>query len=411
MIDTGCIPYLLFRFSITNSLIVKRVIIIGAGPAGLMAATQLAGSDAEVVIVDHKAAAGRKFLVAGDGGFNLTHSENLETFVAKYDRPLVRDWVRHYPPEAFRAWLTAIGIETFVGSSGKVFPLPEIKPIQVLNAWLKQLQQPAISWKLRTRLVDFDENKVVLQTAVGEETLVYDFLVIALGGASWKKTGSDGTWYELFEQKHISLKPFGASNSGLELEQTAFLSSCEGSVIKNVRLSHGETTVAGDLVLTHYGIEGKPAYAMNNPLRKNDFKGLTIDFKPQLTCEHLAEVLSGSKTIRAGFERLKIALPVYTWLKATLTKEQFTDSQQLAQQLKTFAPQLKGLRPLDEVISTVGGVDMDAIHPDGSLKQFPNVYCAGEMLDWDAPTGGYLLQGCVSSGYTVGKTIKWRMEH
>jgi uncharacterized flavoprotein (TIGR03862 family) len=386
----------------------KKIVIIGAGPAGLMAATQLAELPVEITVVDQKQAPGRKFLVAGDGGFNLTHSEPLESFVLKYDKPLIRDWVRHYPPARFRDWLQEIGIETFVGSSGKVFPVPPTKPIQVLTAWLKQLKRPSVQWKLRSVLVDFTETQVTIRSGDKTEELAYDWLIIALGGASWKKTGSDGSWQELFRQKNIPLVPFRSSNSGLELVHTGFLTEAEGFVVKNVRLAAGETTAAGDMVLTRYGLEGKPVYAMNRSLRDNAFKGLTIDFKPQLTVEQIAGTLRSCKNTRQGFERLKIPAAVYSWFRETLSKEQFTDVEQLARQLKGFAPEIKGLRPLDEVISTVGGVAIEALEKDGSLKRFPNTYCAGEMIDWDAPTGGYLLQGCVSSGFVVGNSIAER---
>jgi uncharacterized flavoprotein (TIGR03862 family) len=384
----------------------KKVIIIGSGPAGLMAATQLAGTTADVLIVDHKAAPARKFLVAGDGGFNLTHSEELESFLQKYDRDQMREWVRQFTPEHFRSWLKDIGINTYVGSSGKIFPEPGTKPIDVLNAWLAQLKQPNIRYKFRTRLTDFDETTVTLQSGSNVQTVDYDFLVFALGGASWKKTGSDGSWYELFDRKGIPLRPFEPNNSGLEIVQQGFLDRFGGFIIKNICVSAGDTSVPGDLVITDYGIEGKPVYAVNRELRKTGFKGLRIDLKPQLTVEHVTQVLETNKYVRTAFDDLKIPPSVYAWLRETLSKEVFTDPKQLAMQIKGFEPDVKGLRPIDEVISTAGGVDFDGVHTDGSLKAFGNVYCAGEMLDWDAPTGGYLLQGCVASGFVVGRAIR-----
>ncbi|HLP56931.1 MAG TPA: TIGR03862 family flavoprotein [Fluviicola sp.] len=384
---------------------IPQIVIIGGGPAGLMAATQLRDVNANITIIDHKPTVGRKFLVAGEGGFNLTHSEPLETFIEKYDRKTVRDWVSQFTPDDFRSWLKTIGIATYIGSSGKVFPLEGAKPIQVLNAWLKHLETTAIHWRLKTRLVDFDDKVAKIQSKNGVEELPYDFLVFALGGASWKKTGSDGTWFELFEKKNIPLVPFQSGNTGLELEKSDWRSAFEGQFIKNCRLMIGDLTVAGDLVVTGYGIEGKPAYAVNRALRNNHFKGLTIDFKPQLTVEKIEAVVRSSGKVREAFARLKLSSVIYSWLKEELSKAQFTDPVLLARQLKAFEVEVTGLRPIDEAISTVGGVSMEAIDSSGKLKQLERVFCCGEMLDWDAPTGGYLLQACVSSGYAVGQTI------
>lgn len=393
----------------------KHIVIIGSGPAALMAATQLTGLPVKITIVDHKPAAARKFLVAGDGGFNLTHSEPLDAFIEKYDRTCVKEWVKQFTPSDFREWLQSIGIETYIGSSGKVFPVPSVRPIAVLNAWLKILK-PQVEWRFRTRMVDFDDRTVTLQpikkTAEKEDvaSLSYDMLIFALGGASWKKTGSDGAWFPLFGQKGIPLVPFGASNSGLELVSTEWARPHEGKVFKNVRLSAGGKTVAGDVVITGYGIEGKPVYAMNSALRRSGFGGLHIDFRPQLTQDQLATALLKGKNVRSAFKALKLPDTVYDWLKAALDKETFTDPLLLAKQLKAFSPAMKGFRPLDEVISTVGGIAEDGIDVNGKLKGFENVWCAGEMIDWDAPTGGYLLQGCVASGFAVGKDIRMSIE-
>ena len=382
-----------------------HVVIVGGGPAGLMAATQLIGLPVEITVVDHKSAVGRKFLVAGDGGFNLTHSESLEDFVEKYDQPLVKEWVRRFNATDFREWLTKIGIETVIGSSGKVFPLPTTKPIQVLNAWLKQLKEHPINWKLKTKLIDFTKTEVVLQQGDLQETLPYDYLVLALGGASWKKTGSDGSWFNLLKAKGIEVIPFQSGNSGLEINLPDFLAQYECKIVKNIRLSVDELTVSGDLVITTYGIEGKPVYAVNRALRNSNFKGLKIDFKPQFSFEKIEEILAKHTTIRKALDALKIPPVVYNWLKETLSKEQFTEPNQLAKAIKSFEPAIRGLRPLDEVISTVGGIAVNELDENGCLIQFGNIYCCGEMIDWDAPTGGYLIQASVASGFVVGKTI------
>ena len=386
-----------------------HVVIVGGGPAGLMAATQLIGLPIDITLVDHKSAVGRKFLVAGDGGFNLTHSESVDNFVEKYDQPLVKEWVRRFNATDFREWLTKIGIETVIGSSGKVFPLPTTKPIQVLNGWLKQLKEHPINWKLKTKLIDFNATELILQQGDLKETLPYDYLVLALGGASWKKTGSDGSWFNLLKAKGIEVVPFQSGNSGLEINLPDFLTQYEGSIVKNIRLSVDDLTVSGDLVITTYGIEGKPVYAVNRALRNSHFKGLKIDFKPQFSFEKIEEMLAKSTTIRKAFDALKIPSVVYNWLKETLTKEQFTEPNQLAKAIKSFEPTIRGLRPLDEVISTVGGIAVNELDENGCLIQFGNIYCCGEMIDWDAPTGGYLIQASVASGFVVGKTIGYKL--
>ncbi|MDH4474599.1 MAG: TIGR03862 family flavoprotein [Fluviicola sp.] len=389
---------------------VPKIIIIGGGPAGLMTATQLCDLEADITIVDHKPAVGRKFLVAGEGGFNLTHSEPLASFIQKYDRQLIQDWVTQFTPDDFRSWLKTIGIETYIGSSGKVFPVEGTKPIEVLNAWLKHLKKASINWQLKSELIDFDAKTVRIQSKTGIQELSYDFLVFALGGASWKKTGSDGAWFDLFNKKEIPLVPFQSGNTGLELKESTWRKDFEGQFIKNCRLRIGELVVAGDLVITDYGLEGKPAYAVNRLLRNNNFRGLTIDFKPQLTLEKIETILRNSSKVKQAFAELKLSASIYNWMKEELSKDQFTNPALLAKQLKAFEIEVTGLRPLDEAISTVGGVSMDAIDSFGQLIQYENVFCCGEMLDWDAPTGGYLLQACVSSGYIVGKEIALRIE-
>lgn len=391
-------------------MIVKpKVVIIGGGPAGLMAAFQLREL-ADVTIVDHKKALGRKFLVAGDGGFNLTHSEPLESFIQKYDSEFVRSCVKRFTPQDTRDWLSALGINTFIGSSGKIFPVEGTKPVTVLNAILKPLKKAGVTFLTGHRMIDFGEREVNLQSDKEVTALSYDFLILAMGGASWKKTGSDGRWLELLKVKNVPVKTFSASNSGIELAGIQQLSDFEGSVIKNLRLTFGNDSVAGDLVITQYGLEGKPVYAANNWIRNNDFKGLKIDFKPQLSEEQIRDKLSNASNMRKGFQQLHLSDVVYHWLKNSLAKEQFVDARLLAGHIKAFEPEIKGLRPVDEVISVVGGVEMNAIDENGKLRSLNNVWCCGEMLDWDAPTGGYLLQACFSTGFVVSQNVKLKIE-
>lgn len=381
----------------------KTVVVVGAGPAGLMTAIQLVDSDVNIVIVDHHSAAARKFLVAGSGGFNLTNSESIDLFLKKYDHSFIKEAVSNFTPEHFIDWLKKVGVETFVGSSGKIFPIPSIKPIEVLNSWLEILKKKNVRWIWKSELIDFSNSSITISSPDGEMKIEADAIVFGLGGASWPKTGATGSWLNLFKEKEISVLPFQASNSGVELLTP--LTEFEGGFIKNVRCFSADLEVSGDIIVTKYGLEGKPIYGVNRGLRESNFQDFRIDFKPQLSLDRICDKLLGSKTVKEGFNSLKIDKIVYRWLFASLTKEEFNDPLILARRLKNFQPDVKGFRPIDEVISTVGGVSMDAITSDFQLKDYPSVYCIGEMLNWDAPTGGYLLQGCVSTGFVVGQKI------
>lgn len=368
-----------------------------------MAATQLLKSDCEILLLDHKASVGRKFLVAGDGGFNLTHSETPSEFRDKYDSEWIRQTIRQFSNKDWIKFLKQIGIETKIGSSGKVFPEDAIKPIQVLNAW-KQLLEPKVQYVLNTRFVDFDNKQVAIEQEGKSEKIDFDYLVLALGGKSWPVTGSDGVWTAVFEQKMIELTPFQASNSGLVLYEN-WLGDLEGKILKNIRVTCGNQSCSGDLVCTSYGLEGKPVYAVNGALRKMEKPVFKIDLKPQMTEQKVFEVLKKAKNPSQGLKELKLGEVAIFWIRNFVSKQRFLDPKELSKAIKEFPIGIRGFRPIDEVISCAGGVSVSEISESGELNRFPNVFVAGEMIDWDAPTGGYLIQGCVSSGYVVGKAI------
>lgn len=374
-----------------------------------MAATQLLKSDCEILLLDQKASVGRKFLVAGDGGFNLTHSETPSEFRDKYDSDWIKQAVRQFSNKDFIKFLKQLGIETKIGSSGKIFPEDAIKPIQVLNVW-KEFLASRVQFVLNTRLVNFDTKQVEVERDGKVEKITFDYLVLALGGKSWPVTGSDGLWTEIFEQKGIALNPFQASNSGLVLYEN-WLVDLEGKILKNIRVSCGNQSCSGDLVCTSYGVEGKPAYAINGALRKMEKPAFKIDFKPQMTAEKVFEILKKAKNPSQGLKELKLGEVAVSWIKNFVSKERFLNPKELTKAIKEFSVGIKGFRPIEEVISSAGGVKDSEISEAGELNQFPNVFVAGEMIDWDAPTGGYLIQGCVSSGYVVGKAIKLRVEN
>jgi uncharacterized flavoprotein (TIGR03862 family) len=382
----------------------KTVVIVGGGPAGMMAATQMLSCNCTVVLVDQKAAIGRKFLVAGDGGFNLTHAEPLASFIEKYNNSWIKECVSRYSNSDFIQFLDEIGIPTIIGSSGKIFPDSAIKPIQVLNSW-KAILTPKVNFKLGWRLVDFNAGSATFHVDSGVKTLRFDFLVLALGGKSWSVTGSDGRWLEILSKKQVQTVPFQAGNSGLELKNE-WIAGSEGQVIKNVVVSSNGFSCHGDIVCSKYGLEGKPIYAVNRGVRMSETPQIQIDFKPQFSLDQVKQILHRSDTPSQGLKTLKLSQVAIRWIKQFVSKDVFTDSDCLARVVKAFEVPVTGFRPIDEVISTVGGVAVEEIDESGQLKKYPQVYCCGEMVDWDAPTGGYLIQGCVSSGWAVGSAIK-----
>ncbi|AEA43181.1 NAD(P)/FAD-dependent oxidoreductase [Fluviicola taffensis] len=381
----------------------KRIIIIGGGPAGLMAATQLLKSDCEILLLDQKASVGRKFLVAGDGGFNLTHSETPSEFREKYDSDWIKQVIRQFTNKDWIKFLKQIGIETKVGSSGKIFPADEIKPIQVLNAW-KEFLAPKVEFVLNTRFLNFDDKHIEVEREGKTEKLDFDYLVLALGGKSWPVTGSDGAWVPIFEKKNIVINELKPSNSGLVLYEN-WIENLDGKILKNIQTTCGNQTCTGDLTITKYGVEGKPAYAINDALRKMEKPAFKVDLKPQMTKEKVFEILKKAKNPSQGLKELKLGEVAIFWIKTFVSKERFLNPKELTKTIKEFSIGIKGFRPIDEVISCAGGVSTEEISEFGELNKFPNVFVAGEMIDWDAPTGGYLIQGSVSTGYVAGKSI------
>jgi len=374
--------------------------IIGAGPAGLMAAESFASKGFQVHMYDHKKAAGRKFLVAGHGGFNLTYSENLEQFLLRYDVPQIQQIVKYFDNEKTREWLTKLGIETYVGSSGKIFPIKGIKPIDVLEKWLSHLKKLGVKFHYTHRLIDFSDTKLVFQFKDKVVELEYEKAVFAFGGKSWSKTGSDGTWVELFNKKGIQVSNLEPSNSGIEMIKP--LKEISGKPLKNIRFFNELAERNGEIIFTDYGIEGAPVYYMNCYVRGLSFpQDLFIDLKPQFSQAEIEERLKNGKPTEV-LKNLKIDGAKLFLLK-TLDKETYTNPAKLSEKIKAFPLTIKGFRPIDEVISTYGGVEWDELNLDLSLVKFPKIQCCGEMLNWDAPTGGYLLQGCFSSGAWVAR--------
>lgn len=382
----------------------KHVVIAGGGPAGLMAAHVLSQNDTfRVQVFDANKAIARKFLVAGHGGFNLTNAEATDAFIEKYTHPFIQNAVRHFSNEQTIQWLSEIGVNTFVGSSGKIFPEKGIKPIQVLTKWIGYLEKNGVTIHTEHQLIDFTEGTAVFQHEGKQVAVEYDYLITAFGGASWKKTGSTGEWTELFIRKNREIIPFQASNAGIVL--AGWDAGLGGGVLKNTEITIDGAKQFGEIELTDYGLEGAPVYALSKKIREGATE-LVLNLKPVWTPGRLAEkyaAFSGSKT--DFLSAIKVSKPGVKLIKHVLSKEEFTDDKRFLRAIHHLVLPVEELRPVDEAISTVGGLSMNEVDASFQLINSEKHYCIGEMLDWDAPTGGYLLQACFASGYMAAQSV------
>lgn len=388
------------------------VAIIGAGPAGLMAAQVLAEAGVQVQVFDAMRSPGRKFLRAGVGGLNLTHAEDPAQFVQRFlpRQPQLLRWIAAFDATAVRAWAAALGVQTFVGSSGRVFPLG-MKAAPLLRAWLRHLHALGVQIHLQHRWQGFaDDGAVVLQDASGvSRALRPNATVLALGGGSWPQLGSDAAWVPLLEAYGVVVRPLQAANVGMQVAWSDYLRErFAGTPLKPVRLglqgARGEWVwQQGELMITRHGLEGGLLYACSAALRAALQVGpvaIRLDLLPALSLEALAARLAAGPGRRSFSEWLRRSLRLDPLRLALLTEAGVRGAAPLAlaQALKGLPLTLQGLRPLAEAISTAGGVAFEALDADAMLQALPGVYCAGEMLDWEAPTGGYLLTACLASG-------------
>ena len=390
----------------------KSIAIIGGGPAALLLAAFLDTDQFAVSIYEKNKAVGRKFLVAGKGGFNLTHAEPIQDFTKRYTPDyFLEKALLDFDNAALRQWLEKIGIPTFVGSSKRVFPVKGIKPIAVLNAILAVLKQKNIGIQYGQKWTGWDEDNALLF----DSGLVVkaDYVVFALGGGSWKVTGSDGSWLDTFAAKGISTRPFVASNCAYGISwPEGFRIKNEGLPLKNIALTCGEKTQKGELVITKFGLEGNAIYALSPQiqagLQTTGAATVFIDLKPSLTTEVVLKKIRASKEKNTTLilrKVLKLSPPQINLLKTQLAKAVFLDSELLGQHIKKLPLKVSAAAPLDEAISTTGGIALSAVHPHFELKQLKHQFCVGEMLDWNAPTGGYLLQACFSMGVFVARYL------
>ena len=378
--------------------------IIGGGTAGLFLAAFLNPEIYKVTIFEKKSSLGRKFLVAGDGGFNLTHSEALSILKSRYTpTSFLNDALDKFSNEDLRTWFLSIGIPTFAGSSGRVFPEKGIKPIDVLKCVEAHLLEKNVKFEFNKTFTGWDKENAIEFNS--EEIVKSDYTVFSLGGSSWKVTGSDGSWLDVFNKKGIDTLAFRPSNCAYKINwQEKFIQKNEGNPLKNISISIQDKIQKGEAVITKFGIEGNAIYGLSPEIEdvlasKNEAE-VKVDFKPTYDLSALAEKITDSKSNTTATLRDTLKLPrtVIDLIKVTLTKEEFLDHQILTKFIKNLPLTIVESAPIDEAISTSGGIDLKAVDSSFELKKLKNNFCIGEMLDWNAPTGGYLIQSCASTG-------------
>ncbi len=395
----------------------QSAIIIGAGPAGLMAAEVLINAGVAVDVYDAMPSAGRKFLMAGKSGLNLTHAEAFDAFVGRYgaQRAWVRPWLAAFDAAALRDWARGLGVETFVGSSGRVFPA-EMKAAPLLRAWLHRLRGVGVRFHMRHRWLGWDGETLVFDngTKVGGGGTA---IILALGGGSWAKLGSDGAWVPRLQQRGVEVANLRPANCGFDVDWSPhFRDKFAGQPVKTVVASLAGQQRQGEFVITRHGVEGSLIYALSSTLRDAlDATGdavLMLDLAPGKSLERLTQEIAhprGARSMashlqsRAGIAGVKAGL-----LRECAAKEDYADPARLAAMVKALPLRLVAARPLDEAISSAGGVMAPALDAQLMLKALPGIFCAGEMLDWEAPTGGYLLTACFASGHAAGQgALAW----
>ncbi|MFJ4145366.1 TIGR03862 family flavoprotein [Pseudomonas sp. NPDC089734] len=396
----------------------SSVAIIGGGPAGLMAAEVLSQAGIKVDLYDAMPSVGRKFLLAGVGGMNITHSEPYPAFLSRYAEraPFIAPLLRDFDADALCEWIHGLGIQTFVGSSGRVFPT-DMKAAPLLRAWLKRLRDSGVAIHTRHRWLGWNvDGSLRIAHADGEQAIRPDAVLLALGGASWARLGSDGAWLPWLQERGVGVAALQAANCGFEVSAWSELlrSKFAGAPLKNIAIGlHDDTPRLGECVLTETGVEGSLIYALSARIREqiNQAGSATvqIDLLPGKALNDVQKALSkprGSRSMskhlhsQLGLDGVKAAL-----LRELATREAFDDPALLSQAIKALPLTLIKPRPIDEAISTAGGVTFEAMDERLMLKQLPGVFCAGEMLDWEAPTGGYLLTACFASGRAAGSGI------
>ncbi len=387
----------------------QHIAVVGGGPAGLRAAEVARRGGARVTVFEGQRSVGRKLLVAGNSGLNLTHGDGFEAFLARYSGPglpgeLWREILAGFDSAALRRWASDLGIETFVSSAGKVLPVPvngRMRSTPLLRSWIHRLRDEGVNFKTEHAWTGFGPGPT-LEFLHGGEHRTYDFdsVVLALGGASWPRTGSDGSWTATLDGLGVRVAPLVGSNCGWESAwPAALLEAAEGLPLKNLRLHAGENSSRGELVITRYGLEGAPIYRLGPELRAMEQPQVVIDFKPDQTKAELLERMGRVQRnfVREARRRLNLDAGTAALLGHLPDRGPWKSAKQIVDEIKQCPIKLTGSRPVAEAISSAGGVAWSELDAGLMLKKLPGVFVAGEMIDWDAPTGGFLLQACFST--------------
>jgi len=391
---------------------IKTVLVVGGGPAGMMASWVLS-EQFEVHLFEKEKMAGQKFLLAGKGGFNLTNKLAGDSLASKYSpEGFLDNALKRFDSQAFRGWLLTLGIPTWEGSSGRIFPEKGISPAGVLKKIVDSLKSRGVIFHLNHKLESFNLlQEFIFSHPGGTLEIKPDYAVLALGGASWTSTGSDGKWIKLFTENQVNTLAFQSSNCGVNVywPDTVKLFH-SGKPLKNIVLSVNDKESRGEALITDYGLEGNAVYPLVPEIRTLLKQGIVptikIDFKPLNTLDQLIRKGKNARVKTTSYASVFNLNSVFiAVIKAYTNRLAYEDPAQFASMLKCIEIPVISLRPVEEAISTVGGLSLEEINPDFSLKKCTNVFAIGEMLDWDAPTGGFLLQGSFSMGYFVGQSI------
>jgi uncharacterized flavoprotein (TIGR03862 family) len=382
----------------------KTAAVIGGGPAGLMAAEMLAKAGVSVTVYDAKPSLGRKFLMAGKSGLNLTKDEGLEAILEAYGAHSeeMRPMVSVFDAQKLQGWVRSLGQPLFIGSTRRVFP-EAMKASPLLRAWFERLDELDVTRVTRWKFSGWSGDGLQFDTPEGPQLVQADVTVLALGGASWAKLGSDGAWAEMFENKDIPTVPFGAMNVGLRVDWSPHMAKHFGSPIKGVTWSVNDKVSRGEAVVSMRGIEGGGVYSLSEALGTG--ATLTVDLLPDVKLEDVAHRLFKPRGKTSLSNHLRKALrlsPVKIAMLQEFGRPLPEDAGKLAELIKALPVLYTGLNPLDEAISTSGGVPWSELEPSLMLREYPGFFCAGEMLDWAAPTGGYLINGCLATGRWAG---------
>jgi uncharacterized flavoprotein (TIGR03862 family) len=401
----------------------KSVAVIGGGPSGLMAAEVLIQGGVQVDVFDAMPSVGRKFLLAGKGGMNITHSEDIDPFLSRYGErhAQITPMLDAFSPEALRHWIHGLGIETFIGSSGRIFPT-DMKAAPLLRAWLHRLRNSGVRFHMRHRWTGWNTDHpcdLLFSTPDGVRPTQPDAVILALGGGSWPRLGSDGTWTAALEQRGVSIIPLQPSNCGFDVGWSEhFRTRFAGHPVKGVVANFTDRANKvyrrqGELVVTDSGVEGSLIYALSAPLRDEiaatGSATVFLDLVPGKELQHIIDEIAhprGSRSISSHLQsRVGIAGVKAGLLRELIPAPAFTDPVRLGNAIKAVPLRLRAPRPIEEAISSAGGVAFESLDAHLMIRSMPGVFCAGEMLDWEAPTGGYLLTACFASGRRAGAGV------